>query len=136
MVSKTVHFLTMLVGFVSIEAFVSAHHSRAMYDTGELISVEGVVANVQWRNPHMWITLDVPGSNGTTESWGFEGSGTAAMVASGISPQILKVGNRVKIIAHPPKDRSKRTAEFMGMEVNGKYYARGSGTNIRGSEDR
>ena len=50
---------------------------------------------------------------------GFEGSGAASMVASGISPQILKVGNKVKIIAHPPRDKSKRTAEFMGMEVNG-----------------
>ena len=112
---------------------LSAHHSRAMYDTDVLISVEGVVTDVQWKNPHMWITLDVPGANGAVESWGFEGSGSAAMVASGISPQILKVGNRVKIIAHPGRDKSKRTAEFMGMEVNGKFFARGSGTNIRRS---
>ncbi len=49
----------------------------------------------------MWITLDVPGPTGKPESWGFEGSGAASMVASGISPQILKVGNKVKIIAHP-----------------------------------
>jgi hypothetical protein len=54
------------------------------------------------------------------------------MVASGISPQLLKVGTRVKIIAHPARDSSKRTAEFMGMELNGKYYARGTETNIRG----
>ena len=79
-----------------------------------------------------WVTLDVPTSDGKTESWGFEGSGAASMVASGISPQILKVGNRVKIIAHPPRDDSQRTAEFMGMEVNGTYYSRGTGSNIRG----
>ena len=81
----------------------------------------------------MWITLDVTGPTGKPESWGFEGSGAASMVASGISPQILKVGNKVKIIAHPPRDKSKRTAEFMGMEVNGRYYSRGTGSNIRGS---
>ena len=81
----------------------------------------------------MWITLDVPGPNGKKESWGFEGSGAASMVAAGISPQILKTGHRVKIIAHPPRDASKHIAEFMGMEVNGKYYSRGTGSNIRGT---
>ena len=130
---KTVGILTVLLGFMSMTAPLAAHHSRAMFDVNVLISVEGVVTDVQRRNPHMWITMDVPGPNGTTESWGFEGSGPAAMVASGISPQILKVGNRVKIVAHPARDKSKRTAEFMGMEVNGKFYSRGTGSNIRRS---
>lgn len=132
MVYKTVGILAMFLGFVSMAGPLSAHHSRAMFDTDVLVSVEGVVTNVEWRNPHMWVTLDVPTEGGGTESWGFEGSGAAAMVASGISPEILKVGNRVKIIAHPPRDASTRTGEFMGMEVDGVYYSRGTGSNIRG----
>ena len=129
---KAVGILIVLLGVVPMTAPVSAHHSRAMFDVNELVSVEGTVTKVEWRNPHMWVTLDVPVDGGKTESWGFEGSGAASMVASGISPQILKVGNRVKIIAHPPRDKSQKTAEFMGMEVNGKYYSRGTGSNIRG----
>ena len=130
---KTVRALTALLAFMSMTAVPSAHHSRAMFDVDKLISVEGVVTDVQWRFPHMWIAVDVPGANGKTESWGFEGAGAAMMVASGISPQILKVGNRVKIVAHPPRDSSKRTAEFVGMEVNGKFYSRGTESNIRGT---
>ena len=129
---KTVGMLTVFLGFAVTTAVPSAHHSRAMFDVEKLISVEGVVTDVQWRFPHMWIAVDVPGPNGKTDSWGFEGAGAAMMVASGISPQILKVGNRVKIIAHPPRDSSKRTAEFVGMEVNGKFYSRGTESNIRG----
>ena len=132
MARKTVRVLTVLLAFASMTDVPSAHHSRAMFDVDKLIAVEGVVTEVQWRFPHMWITLDVPGPNGRTESWGFEGAGAAMMVASGISPQILRVGNRVKIIAHPPRDGSKRTAEFVGMEVNGKFYSRGTESNIRG----
>lgn len=135
MARKTVGTLAFLLGLMVTTTLVSAHHSRAMFDTETLVAVEGVVTDVQWRNPHMWVTLDVPGDNGKTESWGFEGSGAASMVAAGISPQILKVGNRVKIIAHPGRDKSKRIAEFMGMEVNGKYYSRGTGSNIRGSRE-
>ena len=127
---KAVGILTALLGLVPMTAPLSAHHSRAMFDVNELVSVEGVVTKVEWRNPH-----DVPVSGGKTESWGFEGSGAASMVASGISPQVLKVGNKVKIIAHPPRDKSQRTAEFMGMEVNGRYYSRGTGSNIRGKEE-
>jgi hypothetical protein len=130
---KTVCALSVLLAFMSMATVTLAHHSRAMFDVDKLISVEGVVTDVQWRFPHMWIAVDVPGANGKTESWGFEGAGAAMMVASGISPQILKVGNRVKIIAHPPRDSSKRTAEFVGMEVNGKFYSRGTESNIRGT---
>jgi hypothetical protein len=131
MARTTVVTLAVILGLMSMTTFVSAHHSRAMFDTDTLVSVEGVVTDVQWRNPHMWVTLDVPVEGGKVESWGFEGSGAASMVASGISPQILKVGNKVKIIAHPGRDKSKRIAEFMGMEVDGRYYSRGTGSNIR-----
>jgi hypothetical protein len=134
MARKAVGLLTVLLAVTSTTATPSAHHSRAMFDVDKLISVEGVVTDVQWRFPHMWIAVDVPAANGKTESWGFEGAGAAMMVASGISPQVLKVGNRVKIIAHPSRDSSKRTAEFVGMEVNGKFYSRGTESNIRGRE--
>ena len=124
--------LTTLLGIVSMTMVLSAHHSQAMYEPEKLVSIEGVVTSVQWKSPHMWITLDVPSASGKTETWDFEGAAAPPMVASGISPQLLKVGARVKIIAHPARDSSKRTAEFMGMEVNGKYYARGTETNVRG----
>lgn len=119
------------LGFAVIAVPVLAHHSHAAYEPVKLISVEGVITEVKWTNPHMWIVLDVPAGDGTTESWGFEGSSTAATVASGISRNILKVGNRVKILAHRSKDQTKRTGLFMGIEVDGKFYARGGGTNIR-----
>ena len=54
------------------------------------------------------------------------------------SSDVLRIVERwtrpdAKIIAHPPRDKSKRTGEFMGMEVNGRYYSRGTGSNIRGA---
>ena len=81
MVWKIVGILAMLLGFMSMAAPLSAHHSRAMFDTDVLVSVEGVVTNVEWRNPHMWVTLDVPTGDGTMESWGFEGSGIRDLAA-------------------------------------------------------
>ena len=76
---KTACALTALLAFMSMTAVPSAHHSRAMFDVDKLISVVGVVTDVQWRFPHMWIAVDGPGANGKTESWGFEGAGAAMM---------------------------------------------------------
>ena len=132
---KVVSIPATVIGLTLLTAPLAAHHSRAMFDIDVLVAVEGVVTSVEWKNPHMWVTLDVPTGDGSTESWGFEGSGPASMVASGISPEILKVGNRVKIIAHPPRDQSQKIAEFMGMEVDGVYYSRGTGSNIRNSNE-
>jgi hypothetical protein len=136
MARKAVGVLIVLLWIAAMTTAPSAHHSRAMFDIEKLISVEGVVAQVQWRYPHMWIEVDVPGPNGKTERWGFEGAGAAMMVASGISPEVLKVGSKVKFIGHPAKDTSKRTAEFQGMEVNGRFYSRGTTSNIRGTAQK
>jgi len=75
-------------------------------------------------------------SSKTLRDRGTEGRGCSDETRpAGISPQVLKAGNRVKIIAHPPRDKSQRTAEFMGVGVNGWYYSLSTGSNIRGKED-
>lgn len=132
---RTAVGILMVSGVVGLMApKVVAHHSHIAYEPVKLLTFEGVVSEVRWRNPHMWIVIDVP-VNGKVESWGFEGSSTSSTLASGISPKVLKVGARVKIVAHPSKNPESRTGLFMGMEINGKYYARGGGTNIRGTAD-
>ena len=136
MARQAVSILAASLGFATIlVAPAWAHHSHAAYEPVKMISVEGVVSEVRWTNPHMWIVVDVPGENGQIEKWGIEGSGTASTVSSGVSPQVLKVGAHVKILAHRSRDPQKHTALFMGMEVDGKVYARGGGTDIRGKEE-
>lgn len=135
MIRKAILAVVACAAIIAVAAPAFAHHSHIAYEPVKLLSFEGVVTEVKWRNPHMWIEIEVPGENGKVETWGFEGSGTASSVASGLSPRILKVGNRVKIVAHPSKNPASHTGLFMGMEVNGKYYARGAGTDLRGTED-
>ena len=37
-----------------------AHHYFAMFDTGQQVSLTGVVTAFEWTNPHAYIELDVP----------------------------------------------------------------------------
>ncbi len=110
-----------------------AHHSHAPYDTSQLIAVEGTITKVEWKNPHMWIEMEVPDENGKKVIWGFEGSGTAATIQSGINAQWFKVGTHTKIVAHPSRAPQKVAAGcplglcnalMMGVEHNGKFYDR------------
>jgi hypothetical protein len=48
------------IGVVSFAQPLSAHHSFAMYDSGKQITIEGVVKEFQWTNPHVWIEVMVP----------------------------------------------------------------------------
>jgi len=130
---------SMICGFVVAGALLLmttsawAHHSHAAYDTTKVEVYEGVVTQIKWMNPHMFVAVDIPDANGKVVNWGFEGGGATGMVAAGVSPKVLKVGNKVKIIGSPSRDADKHLALFVGMEVDGKIISRGLGTNVLGS---
>lgn len=127
--------ISILVVTMGIVAPAWAHHSHVAYEAVKIVEVDGVVAEVKWANPHMTVILDVPTQEGKTEPWLFEGSSTSSTLGSGMTADVLKIGNRVKIFAHPSRNPAKREALLMGLEWNGKVYARGAGTNIRGKAD-
>ncbi len=127
MVRKAVCILVVSVGVAAIAAPVSAHHSRAVFDLDTYIAVEGVVTEITWGNPHMWVFLDVTDESGKIVKWGIEGPAATAAVQSGLSPRLLKVGARVIFKTHPAKDRSKHIGDMEGIVINGKtIYTRGA----------
>ena len=50
---------------------VRAHHSFAMFDTANPITISGVVTALQWTNPHVYIELDVTEGQ-STKHWTIE----------------------------------------------------------------
>ena len=129
---KTLYAL--VVGAVAATAMpVSAHHSKQFVDTSKLISLEGVVTKVEWRNPHMWVYVDVPDEKGKMVNWGIEGPSSTTLVDSGISPQLLKVGRRVTIKANPPRNPLDHRGSWEGLVVDGKnYFVRGAAISREG----
>lgn len=125
---REVFYMLVACGFAAAIAVpASAHHSKQFVDTTKLISLEGVVTKVEWRNPHMWVYLDVPDENGKMVNWGIEGPSSNTLVDSGISPQLLKVGRRVTIKANPPRNPNDHRGSWEGLVVDGKnYFVRGA----------
>ena len=80
-----------------------AHHSMAGFDRGQALSMEGVVKNFAWQNPHSWIELDVTGKDGKVVTWNFEMTAPAYLVRAGWKKTSVKPGDKVNIVGNPLK---------------------------------
>jgi hypothetical protein len=54
---------------VSTAGPLLAHHSTAMFDMANPVTVTGVVKRFEWSNPHALIYLEVKGDQGNPEEW-------------------------------------------------------------------
>jgi hypothetical protein len=85
----------------------SAHHSFAMFDMDRTVTLQAVVKEVQWANPHVWIDLVVASPGGGTETWGIEAGATRTLLRQGWKRDSLKPGDKVTVELHPMRNGSK-----------------------------
>jgi hypothetical protein len=75
-----------------------AHHAfAAEFDATKPVKVQGVIARLEWTNPHSWIFVDVKGPNGQIQHWAFEGGGPGALIRRGFTKDYLKPGTAVVV---------------------------------------
>jgi len=91
--------LVILVACIATSAF--AHHSAAGIDRTKTVTVEGVVKEFKWANPHSWLDVEVPNSKGSTDLWSFEMNPPAYLVRSGWKSSTVKAGDKVKVVGRP-----------------------------------
>jgi hypothetical protein len=96
--------LALLVGFLSVPAAIQGHHSfSAVYDAGTVTELEGAVTRVLWRNPHVRFTIEARSASGPSTLWDIETHSVSILRRMQISPDILKVGDRVRVAGNPGK---------------------------------
>ena len=91
------------VGLAGVDR-VAAHHSHAMFDTSREVTLKGSVTSVSYRNPHVFLYLDVKGANGEVVNWAVEMSNISNMENRGIYRSSFKVGDVVTVKLNPLKD--------------------------------
>ena len=73
---------------------VAAHHSfSAEFDATKQVTLEGKVVQMEWVNPHSWLTIDVPKADGTVERWHIEGGSPSVLLRLGWNRNSLPAGN-------------------------------------------
>lgn len=83
----------------------AAHHSFAIYDFEQQATFEGVVETLNFRNPHISLTLKRTLPNGETEIINFvEGSPANMAVRMGLLPEMIQPGTKITAVGSPRKD--------------------------------
>jgi Family of unknown function (DUF6152) len=97
----------LVVIVISLSTFcvsLSAHHgSNISYDLGKQVSMTGVVAEINWVNPHVFVLYDVTDEKGNTVRWGAETHTPAQLKEAGWTKNMVKAGDRVEITVFPSK---------------------------------
>ena len=79
-----------------------AHHSIAgMYDEGHPITIDGLVAEFHFVNPHPFVLLQVKDSGGRDQTWKLELDNRWELVDAGMSATTLKPGDRLTVTGGP-----------------------------------
>jgi hypothetical protein len=81
----------------------SAHHSYAMFDNSQTLTVAVTVVAWQWTNPHVFLEVI---DNASGMHWDLESASPAILSRGGISRTTFKVGDKVTVKMHPRRDNA------------------------------
>ena len=86
-----------------------AHHAfAANYDMDNVGTVEGVVEEVVWANPHVHYYLLVTLEDGTTELWDGEAANLSLLAARGWDRNTIRVGDAIRVTGAIGRDGIRR----------------------------
>jgi len=90
---------------------VHAHHSVALqFDMSQEMEIEGTIVELEWRNPHAWLQVEVENDAGEMEIWRVEFGSGNSLTRRGWRPDDLPVGARVTVHGLPARDGSNTIA--------------------------
>jgi hypothetical protein len=127
MTLKTLGLAATAVACTALPAL--AHHSFAMFDAGQMMTLDGTVKEFQWTNPHAFIILTVAQAEGPPVQWAIEMNGPSGIVRDGWRPKTLTPGMKVKVVIHPLKDGGKGGQYLAVTLPDGKIMGNPNGRN-------
>ena len=111
---KTKLLLMVLAGvfvFGSITAY--AHHSIvAAYDPNKEVKLEGKLVVFLFRNPHVFVHMDVPDEDGKMQRWTIEWGGAAQLSGQGINRDTFKNGDVLIITGNPSRTNGEHRVKM------------------------
>jgi hypothetical protein len=98
-VSTSVAATVVLLGLGAEAAL--AHHSLAPYDRGVSRTIEGIVKEYAFSNPHVRLTVAVANPDGSMTDWEFESSNVSRMMARGFNRVSARTGDTITVRYNP-----------------------------------
>lgn len=123
-----IRLITAACAAVLTVGVVDAHHSGVMFEEKKEVTVQGVVKEFQYTNPHSWLLVDVTAQDGKVTTWGFEAEGPSTLLRNKVRKSDFAPGTRLTITGHPMKDGRPAAAWTKAVRADGtEFYPRGRG---------
>ncbi len=95
---------------------VYAHHSfGATYNSNEQITLEGKLVQFAFRNPHSFVHVEAPDSNGAIQRWAVEWSGAGALSGQGVQRTTLRAGDNVIVTGRPSRTPGEYRVQMLTL---------------------
>jgi hypothetical protein len=105
-----------------IGATLHAHHSHAMFDMTREATITGTVTSYSFRNPHVFLYVDVKEPDGAMNNWSVEMSNISNMERRGIYRSTFKPGDMVTVMLNPLRDGRRGGNYTSIIAADGKKY--------------
>ena len=88
---------------------VTAHHAFSpVYDDKRTVTIEGVVTEFRFVNPHSMMTMEVRDDGGAVTRWVVEFAGRLNLSEVGWTADSIKAGERVSVTGNPTWEKMPR----------------------------
>jgi uncharacterized protein DUF6152 len=110
---------------------VQAHHSTTASNSSKTVTVTGVVATVQWTNPHVIVSVNVPNPSDPSQVLcAFESGSPNVLEAAGWNRNALKACDKLTIDYAPFRDGKKGGRWILGRRSDGMVLSSRSGPSV------
>ena len=102
-----------LLAIASVACFnhdlAQGHHAiSATYDEDSRGTIEGVVVDVFWANPHVHYYMEVVNDEGATELWDIETGNLIGLSREGWTKDKIEVGDHIRVSGQLGRNGTKR----------------------------
>ena len=95
-----------------------AHHSfAAEFTADDPTTIEGVVTEIWFRNPHARYYINVTTEDGSVEQWDTRAGSPSLMTRRGWTRNSIKVGDHVVLYGHRAHDSARKLLSIIWVEL-------------------
>lgn len=118
---KGVFGIAVALGVILARPPAFAHHSFAVeYDANKPIEGTGVIAKVDWTNPHVRIYVDIADASGTVTTWSLELGSPNSVRRRGWTKNDLRVGDTISFKGYAGRKIPTRSVALSITVANGR----------------
>jgi len=102
----------------------NAHHGYSLnYETDNIGTIEGVVEEVFWSNPHVQYYIAVKREDGSTQTWIVETHNLRILQNAGWTRDTVKVGDTIKVTGYLGRQGRPRIAGMKFELADGSVHS-------------